>query len=101
MLEDKPMLTPIIPAAIGTLGVYFMDDKYNPLFYGMIGAAGGDIIESTGLFNGLSRMSFKIDGVQELDENPLAAWTNNMQDAAKELEEQEEDFDFVAMDDDE
>lgn len=56
-IKDNPMLAPIIPSAAGALGVFFMPAKYKPLFYGMIGAAGGELTESTGVFNGISRIN--------------------------------------------
>lgn len=42
-LADKPKVTPLIVTAVGTAGLYFAPEEYAPAFYGMIGAAGGDL----------------------------------------------------------
>jgi len=42
-LADKPKVTPLIIGSISAAGLYFAPEEYNPVFYGMIGAAGGDL----------------------------------------------------------
>lgn len=42
-LADKPKVTPLIIGALSSAGLYFLPEEYNPAFYGMIGAAGGDL----------------------------------------------------------
>lgn len=42
-LADKPKVTPLIIGAVATAGIYFAPEEYAPAFYGMLGAAGGDL----------------------------------------------------------
>jgi len=40
---DRPKMTPAFIAALSAAGIYFMDDEYHALFYGMLGASGADL----------------------------------------------------------
>lgn len=63
-LEDKPMVAALLPLVIGSAGQFFAPDKYKPVFYGMMGASGSDIIDATGLLNGFSRVNYEINGTE-------------------------------------
>jgi len=65
-LKDNQMLTSLIPAVIGSAGLYLSkDDSLHPAFYGMLGASGaeltdefmGDALEGLSM-NGFSRMNY-------------------------------------------
>ncbi len=64
MLKDNQVMTSLIPAVIGSAGLYLTkDDSLHPAFYGMIGASGAEIADEflgdtlEGL-NGFSRMNY-------------------------------------------
>lgn len=42
-LADKPKVTPLIIGVVAGAGLYFLPDEYSPAFFGMVGAAGGDL----------------------------------------------------------
>ena len=53
-IKDTPYVSSLIPAIIGSAGIYFTkDDKYDPIFYGMMGASGAEAIDESGLLNGM------------------------------------------------
>ena len=61
-VAENPKLAEAIPAAVGMAGLYFMNDaKYDPFFYGMIGASGAglgdDIIQMSGFGRTKGRMN--------------------------------------------
>ncbi len=51
---------PFVPALLGSLIIYAMDDKYKPLGYGMLGATGLDIGDDLAdkMFQGFSRVNY-------------------------------------------
>jgi len=67
-LEDKveffkegtgEQLLPYVPALLGAAIIYFADDKYKSVGYGMLGATGTDIGEDIGeKMEGFSRLNF-------------------------------------------
>jgi len=61
-VAENPKLAEGIPAAVGLAGLYFMnDEKYDPIWYGMIGASGAglgdDIIQMSGFGRTKGRMN--------------------------------------------
>jgi hypothetical protein len=59
-IQQNPVTASLIPSLIGTAGIFFLDDKYKPVFYGMLGGAGGDIVDNMNLIQGFSRMNYHI-----------------------------------------
>jgi hypothetical protein len=59
-IQQNPVTASLVPSLIGTAGIFFMDDKYKPIFYGMLGSAGGDIVDNMNLIQGFSRMNYQI-----------------------------------------
>lgn len=59
-IAQNPVTASLIPSIIGTAGLFFLDDKYKPVFYGMLGSAGGDIVDNMNLIQGFSRMNYQI-----------------------------------------
>tara|TARA_R110002126_G_scaffold187244_1_gene335822 strand:- start:327 stop:746 length:420 start_codon:yes stop_codon:yes gene_type:complete len=68
-LEDKvkffqsgtgKQAVPFIPALLGSLIIYSMDDSYKPLGYGMLGATGLDVGDDLAdkMFQGFSRVNY-------------------------------------------
>ena len=52
-------MLPYVPALIGAAIIYFADDKYKPVGYGMLGATGNDIGEDLGeQMEGFSRLNY-------------------------------------------
>lgn len=96
LFQNKPALIPIAPALAASLGIYYLDKEYHPLFYGMLGATGAFTVDNLGIFNGLSRMNYEINGLEDLNRNPLLDWTDNMKSAASELEDRKSEMDEVA-----
>jgi hypothetical protein len=59
-IQQNPVTASLVPSLIGVAGVYFMDDKYKPAFYGMLGVGGGDLVDNMNLIQGFSRMNYQI-----------------------------------------
>jgi len=58
VIQDTPMLASLIPAIIGSAGIYFTkDDNLDPVFYGMMGVAGSEIVDEADLLNALDGFS--------------------------------------------
>ena len=67
-LEDKvdffkdgtgEKVLPFVPAIVGAAIIYFMDDKYKPVGYGMLGASGLDVGEDLAeKMEGFSRINY-------------------------------------------
>jgi len=57
MLQEKPALSSAIPGIVGIAGIYFMDDKYKPAFYGMLGSTGANLMDDLNVINGLAGFS--------------------------------------------
>ncbi len=67
-LEDKvdffkdgtgEKVLPFVPAIVGAAIIYFMDDKYQPVGYGMLGASGLDVGEDLAeKMEGFSRINY-------------------------------------------
>ena len=84
-IADNPKLAPLGVAALSTAAIYFTkDDKMDPLFYGMLGAAGGDLGDQLGIMEGFNRVNFKIDGY-ELNKTPLVDHVEKLMEKEKHL----------------
>lgn len=57
IFRKNPVLGAMLPAIVGSGILYFMDDKYKPLAYGMLGNSGASVVDETGLINGFSRVN--------------------------------------------
>ena len=57
IFENNPTLASALPSVVGVAGIYFMDDKWKPAFYGMLGASGGAIMDDLNIIDGFSRMT--------------------------------------------
>jgi hypothetical protein len=57
MLQNNPALSSAIPGIVGVAGIYFMDDKYKPAFYGMLGSTGANLMDDLNIINGLAGFS--------------------------------------------
>jgi len=51
-IKDKPILGPLAIATLSAGGLYTMDQKYSPIFYGMMGAVSGDLVSQVTDFFG-------------------------------------------------
>lgn len=73
-LQNNPALASAVPGIVGVAGLYFMDDKYKPAFYGMLGSTGANLMDDLNIINGLagfSRMN-NILAVNEPEPIPMA-----------------------------
>ena len=58
--KDKPMLSPLVVSGAGLGAIYFGGERFAPVGYGMMGAAGAELMEMTReKMNGFSRVSYK------------------------------------------
>lgn len=57
VLKTNPILASSIPAIVGSAGIFFMDDKWKPAFYGMLGVSGGLLVDDLNIVDGFSRMN--------------------------------------------
>lgn len=99
-IQSNPVTASLIPSIIGSAGIYFADDKFKPLFYGMLGTAGADVVQNLELIQGFSRVNYEIppelptpqETVQELaiTESVLEGMNNEMSEM--DIEEEQEIF---------
>jgi len=92
-IQSNPVTASLVPSLIGTAGLFFLDDKYKPVFYGMLGSAGGDLVDNMNLIQGFSRMNFQIPAdvpAQAETINELAVTEQILEEFAGEPTEMEE-----------
>jgi len=75
--DTNPMIGSLIPAILGSAGLYFMKNRQmDAVFYGMIGASGGEIAdellgETLEGLDGFSRVNYKIP--QNMPSQPIVS----------------------------
>jgi len=87
IFKDKPMLSPLVVSALGLGTIYFLDEKMHGLGYGMLGAAGGELMEMTkDKMEGFSRVNY-------LNTPSINGYTLNAEEMEdlEEIEEEEGD----------
>jgi hypothetical protein len=105
-LEDKvgyfkegtgEQMLPYVPALIGAAIIYFADDKYKPVGYGMLGATGTDIGEDIGeQMEGFSRINYiepgNMPNTVNLGAAPAATGVGDMMDGSVVLNDMADDI---------
>lgn len=90
MFKDKPMLSPLVVTAAGLSTIYFTNERFAGLGYGMIGAAGSELMEGVrDKMEGFSRVNYVHDPA------PINGYQLNA-DELEELEVYEDDGDGMS-----
>lgn len=64
-IAENPKLGEALPAAVGLAGLYFVEDtKYDPIFYGMIGASAAGFADDIIQLSGFGRSKGRMNGTE-------------------------------------